>query len=150
MPTTVNITWQEGAAYNAGSSFEAGVTGVYVIYSKDKWRRGATKGSGSSDIVYIGEGDVGTRLSAHASASSSEGNPEVRKLLEAGEGLAFKYAVTTKRQAQCLEAALLADFEANYGSLPLGNQQGGSCGVTGDYRFTETYDIIEAHHNAGK
>ncbi len=150
MPTDVAINWQKGAELTRGSAFEAGTIGVYVIYSQDNWRHGSPKTLGSSDIVYVGEGDIGARLTAHASESDSEGNPAVRQMLASGEALAFEFARTTKLQAQCLETALLDSFEDRYGHLPEGNRQAGSCGVTRSYVFGQNYDVIGAHHNAPK
>ena len=100
-------------------------TGVYLVINNSSTYRvnGYQK---ASSLLYIGEGNLGDRLSKHA---DGKGNRYIKEALNDGDDLSVFYCFLDKDDAECIEGALLSKYQQRYGEWPYGNGKAGTCRV---------------------
>ena len=146
MPKTVTIVWRRLRTFARDRAFQdlQGIIGVYVIFSAEsswKYKKAC------NDIAYVGSGDIGARLAAHASGN---GDPQVYNILrdheKKGHTLNVVYAeIDNTVIAQCVEDDILLEFNDHYGAYPPANDKRPGCKSTQTLELDPSYDVISQH-----
>ena len=146
MPKTITVAWSNLEIFARDQTFKnlQGTVGVYVIFSAESFWKYITK---CSDIAYVGSGDTGARLAAHASGN---GDLQIYKILLnhklKGHTVNVVYAELDNTViAQCVEDDILLAFNDRYGSYPIANDNRPGCKSTTTLKLRYSYDVISQH-----